>query len=327
MFRTNVSEDFYQAQQLCLSLYSRYKRKDACKAYDALVVSDRLRDTRPPSPSSPFLLDHERALATFFFNSTLSLSLSLSNQSGIGLLFPRGDVSAGTELALTLAKGYVDAGVEFDAGSLSRVHAILDAYPEGAGMPGVASCEKFVDLCSRWCQSHGRVTEAKVLHEKLGRYTLRCVGEECAGRALLHSMRGNNLSDIVAVMTTTASRATPEEEDLIVVKTVLRFVNFRSRSKADLGAYSKVGVALVDMYHKQTGRTPPDTPAMNFLRLALEALGAQSAGLLAGLREKYGLMLGQDPSIAGEVDEILSKLRPRAAKPPDLSQMFKTLFA
>ena len=236
-------------------------------------------------------------------------------------------MSAGTELALTLAKGYVDAGVEFDAGSLSRVHAILDAYPEGAGMPGVASCEKFVDLCSRWCQSHGRVTEAKVLHEKLGRYTLRCVGEECAGRALLHSMRGNNLSDIVAVMTTTASRATPEEEDLIVVKTVLRFVNFRSRSKADLGAYSKVGVALVNMYHKQTGRTPPDTPAMNFLRLALEALGAQSAGLLAGLREKYGLMLGQDPSIAGEVDEILSKLRPRAAKPPDLSQMFKTLFA
>ena len=85
-------------------------------------------------------------------------------------------MSAGTELALTLAKGYVDAGVEFDAGSLSRVHAILDAYPEGAGMPGVASCEKFVDLCSRWCQSHGRVTEAKVLHEKLGRYTLRCVG-------------------------------------------------------------------------------------------------------------------------------------------------------
>ena len=53
--------DYYQAQQLCLSLFSRNKRKDPAKAYDTLV-------------------------------------------SGAKLLFPRGDVTAGSELALTLSK-------------------------------------------------------------------------------------------------------------------------------------------------------------------------------------------------------------------------------
>ena len=55
------SKDFYQAQQLCLSLYNRQKRKDLKKAHDILVLGSKL-------------------------------------------LLPRGDVTAGNELALTLSR-------------------------------------------------------------------------------------------------------------------------------------------------------------------------------------------------------------------------------
>ncbi|QDZ20655.1 DUF410 domain-containing protein [Chloropicon primus] len=275
-------EDYYQAQQLCLSLYSRHKRKDAARAFDVLV-------------------------------------------SGVKLLFPRGDVTAASELALTLSRGYLEAKVEFSPGNLSRIHDILDAYPEDGGKAGAQSFEKFVEQAAKWCYGHDRGTEAKVFFEKLGRYTLRCIGDEYAGKALLHSMRGNNLSDIVTVMTTTASRARPDEEDYIIARVVLRFLNFRSRSLADLQAYARVGTALIDMYEKQTGRAVPETPVTHFLRLTLEALTISSAGLVAGLREKYSLALGQDPALVREADQVLATLKPRKAKMPDLSQMFKTL--
>jgi len=143
----------------------------------------------------------------------------------------------------------------------------------------------------------------------------------------MHSMKGQNLSDVAAVISFAASRARPDEEDLIIAKVLFRYVSARGRaSPHELSNYAKVGKALLDMYEKEAGRSLPDTPLMHFVRLALEALEMSSDKLLSKLQSKYSLALGQDPEIAATVHSLVSVLKPKQKKPPSIMDMFK-LFA
>ncbi len=72
------------------------------------------------------------------------------------------------------------------------------------------------------------------------------VGEESSGRALMHSMKGQNLSDVVAVISFAASRARPDEEDLIIAKVVLRYISTRVKGAPhELSNFAKVGSSLL----------------------------------------------------------------------------------
>jgi hypothetical protein len=228
------SEDFYQAQQLCLSLYNRQKRKDLKKAHDILVV-------------------------------------------GAKLLLPRGDITAGNELALTLSRDYVNSKVKCSPENLARAQAIIDSYPEADTMGdeektkfAVLSCEKFVDQMARWCLMCGTRVEASPLYTKLGRYAFRNVGEKYAGRALLYSFRSNNLSDIARMMAVITSRAKPQEEELVITRVVLQYLNFHCRTAPMFAAYSKVAKLLIEQYQKITNRTITETPLIHFLQLGIE---------------------------------------------------------
>lgn len=275
-------------------MYKRWKRKDATKAYDVLVF-------------------------------------------GTKMLLERGDVTAGTELATTLVRGYLDTKAECSMENLARIEEVIDAYfsTPGAGekegeevlKAAVVSCENFVALSAKWLRSKERRKEASALYEKLGRYTFTYLGDKYASRALTHTMTGNNLTNLVSIMAAIVKRARPDEEDLIVAKVVLRFLNFRGQVAKQLSAYAKIGKVIVDIYEKETERKVPDTPLMHFLQLAIEAIEISSDGLLSGLKEKYGAALGQDVALSQEVDQMIAKLKPRKATGPPLSDMFKTLFS
>lgn len=54
-------------------------------------------------------------------------------------------------------------------------------------------------------------------------------------------------------------------------------------------------------------------------------MALESPDLLVGLRQKYSIALGQDMAIAQEVDQIVSKIKPKPKKPPQLGDMLKGL--
>ena len=285
-------KDFYQAQQLCLSLYSRWKRKDSSKAFDILV-------------------------------------------SGCKLLLPRGDVTAGSELALTLSKGYLESELAFRPEHLERAQAIVAAFPDASALEhdeekckwAVVMCEKFVAQASRWCATHGQKIEAATLYMKLGRYTQRVLGGRYAGRALLYAMRANCVNDIVSIMQAVVTGGKPHEEELVLAKVVLQYLNFHCQTLAHFAVYAKVAKMLLEAYEKETGRTLPDTPLVHFVQLSLEALTLESVDLFTGLRERYTFALGQDAAIAQEATDIAAKIKPKTSKTNPFADMLKGLLS
>ena len=95
------------------------------------------------------------------------------------------------------------------------------------------------ELCFRWCLMWDRRVEVSPLYVKLGRYAVRNIGERYGGRALLYSMRSNNLNDIAKMMSLIASRAKPQEEELVITKVVLQYLNFHCRTAPMFAAYAK----------------------------------------------------------------------------------------
>ena len=289
-------EDYYQAQQLCLSLYRRRKKKDESEAYDVLVSGARI--LLRSSDAEPSRHDW---------------------------------TTAASELAVTLSKGYLDARAPFVPANLDRIHAILDAMDGAAATsppPSEAArqmCERFVEQSAKWCLLFDRETEAEAMHEKFGNYALR-VSEVCDpprfGWALLQAMKGNSLRSIARVIAAVARRGSPDEEDLLVSKVVLRFVNFRMKQRKPL---KKEVYSALSVYQEETSRWVPDTPVSHFLQMALRSLEASSLGLLTGLRERYATALGQDASLLREVDLIIERLKPQKSRGDLLSSLFKTL--
>ncbi|GIL88170.1 hypothetical protein Vretimale_14087 [Volvox reticuliferus] len=230
-------------------------------------------------------------------------------QEGSITQLAHGQSTCGVELGLLLVEAYMSASMPANADTVSRVLAIIRAFPlptcttadavlgqaaassssaQGAASPVVDEYARLVTAAVKWANKSGAAISSSRIHSAFASYLWKSFGVEGIGRALLHFIRGEDAEEFATALHSCAERGPRAELDLWLLRALLQVLAAPNNGNrmAQL-AYAR---ALYDAFIAKNGSL--ETPTGHFAELMLLALeylavSARAHDMFLLVRERY----------------------------------------
>lgn len=255
---------------------------------------------------------------------------------GALLHFKKGEYQCGMELATMMLDAYKDDREEYSSASRQRVMLLVSQYPKVAGSAEeqyVSGMQQLKHRALAWLNTLSKddvvIEELKrILYLKAGLYTSDVLGWEGLGMALPDMIRAGDIDRLYDdVLEKSLSRASPQEQDAIIARTMLHILEYIPlERKRD--AYT-MACRLYDRFCSCRGNTVAGSAAecVYYLVLAFQRQG--SVDLVNACIQVFADrdLCAQDPSLVELCRHgLLPKYCPQRGGSDPLSSMLQGLF-
>jgi hypothetical protein len=204
--------------------------------------------------------------------------------NGNKLLLEQHQVEAATELSTLLFKHFIDQGIKLDNRSKEIVISLFRKYPVDLE----AQKRKFISLTERWIAQH-KENDASELYDI---FAQEFESHKEYFESERHYIRGTSPIAYADMLVKWSSQVMQEEKDLIIVRSVLRYLALKNPENA---------LVILNHYLKFV---PLDTPLINYAYFLIKTCSDGSRELFIILRQKYKPSIAREKSFAKYLDHI-----------------------